>query len=65
MFINAQYNCFHRHSDIKYVMPDEKHAGLDIAILANRRRLYKQGTRTQRDGSVELPETGIQSQRQK
>ena len=36
------YNHFHRHSAIKYVTPDEKHAGLDIAILANRRRLYEQ-----------------------
>jgi putative transposase len=31
------YNHFHRHSGIKYVTPHEKHTGLDIAILANRR----------------------------
>ncbi len=36
------YNHFHRHSGIKYVTPDERHAGLDIAILANRRQLFVQ-----------------------
>ncbi len=35
------YNHFHRHSGIKYVTPDERHAGLDIAILANRRQLLR------------------------
>lgn len=34
------YNTSHRHSAIGYVTPDERHSGLDVAILARRRRTY-------------------------
>ena len=33
-------------TSIKYVTPDEKHAGLDIAILANRRQLLRTSKET-------------------
>jgi putative transposase len=35
------YNTEHRHSAIRYVTPDQRHAGADIAILARRRMLYE------------------------
>jgi transposase InsO family protein len=35
------YNNVHRHSALKYVTPAQRHAGLDIAILAERRRVYE------------------------
>jgi putative transposase len=35
------YNTEHRHSAIRYVTPDQRHAGTDIAILARRKRLYE------------------------
>jgi transposase InsO family protein len=36
------YNAEHRHSAIRYVTPDQRHAGADVAILARRRSLYEQ-----------------------
>jgi len=36
------YNNHHRHSAIKYVTPNEKHAGLDLTILKNRDDVYSQ-----------------------
>jgi transposase InsO family protein len=36
----AWYNREHLHSAIKYVTPDDRHEGRDVAILAARRRLY-------------------------
>jgi len=36
------YNHEHRHSEISYVTPDDRHQGRDIAILANRRQVYEQ-----------------------
>jgi len=38
-FINW-YNEEHFHSGIKFVTPSQRHQGLDIAILANRKRVY-------------------------
>lgn len=35
------YNTEHRHSAIRYVTPDQRHAGADVAILARRRRVYE------------------------
>jgi transposase InsO family protein len=35
------YNTEHRHSAIRYVTPDQRHAGADVAILARRHRLYE------------------------
>jgi putative transposase len=35
------YNTEHRHSAIRYVTPDQRHAGVDIAILARRRHVYE------------------------
>jgi putative transposase len=39
------YNREHRHSAIRYVTPDERHAGADVAILARRHALYEQARR--------------------
>jgi putative transposase len=39
------YNSEHRHSAIRYVTPDERHAGADVAILARRHALYEQARR--------------------
>jgi len=39
------YNGEHRHSAIRYVTPDQRHAGLDGAVLARRRRLYERARR--------------------
>lgn len=33
----AWYNTEHRHSEIRYVTPAQRHAGQDAAILATRR----------------------------
>ncbi len=35
------YNVEHKHSGIKYVTPDERHRGLDVKILANRKSVYR------------------------
>lgn len=35
------YNTEHRHSAIRYVTPDQRHAGADTGILARRRMLYE------------------------
>lgn len=35
------YNEEHRHSALKYVTPVQRHRGLDNALLASRRQLYK------------------------
>ena len=42
----AWYNTEHRHSAIRYVTPDQRHAGADVAILAHRRRLYERVQRS-------------------
>lgn len=34
------YNVDHRHSGIRYVSPEQRHAGLDIGILAARHQVY-------------------------
>jgi putative transposase len=39
------YNTEHRHSAIRYVTPDQRHAGADVAILARRRVLYEHARR--------------------
>ena len=36
----AWYNAEHHHSGIRYVTPDDRHAGRDAAILARRHALY-------------------------
>ena len=41
------YNQEHRHSQIKYVTPEQRHKGEDIDILAQRREVYEQA-KTQR-----------------
>ena len=41
----AWYNTEHRHSAIRYVTPDQRHAGAEVAILARRRRLYERARR--------------------
>lgn len=38
----AWYNSEHLHSAICFVTPDDRHAGRDVEILANRRRVYEQ-----------------------
>lgn len=35
------YNSEHRHSAIRYVTPDERHSGADMAILARRHAVYE------------------------
>lgn len=35
------YNEAHRHSAIRYVTPSQRHCGEDVAILADRKRLYE------------------------
>lgn len=37
----AWYNEEHRHSEIQYVTPGQRHRGEDIAILAERKRVYE------------------------
>lgn len=39
------YNSEHRHSAIRYVTPDQRHTGADVAILARRRALYEHARR--------------------
>jgi hypothetical protein len=34
------YNEDHQHSGIRFVTPAQRHAGLDVAILENRRQVY-------------------------
>ncbi|MDT8364409.1 MAG: integrase core domain-containing protein, partial [Nitrosomonas sp.] len=36
------YNHSHRHSGIKYVTPDQRHRGEDLAILNRRKRVYEE-----------------------
>jgi len=36
------YNHEHLHSAINFVTPDQRHKGLDVAILAQRRQVYEQ-----------------------
>jgi hypothetical protein len=35
------YNSEHLHSAIRYVTPDDRHAGRDAAILAARKTVYR------------------------
>lgn len=37
----AWYNHAHRHSGVKYVTPEQRHKGTDIAILENRKAVYE------------------------
>lgn len=39
------YNSVHRHSAIRYVTPDERHSGLEHAVLARRSALYERARR--------------------
>ena len=41
----AWYNAEHRHSGIRYVTPDERHFGVEKAVLARRHTLYEQARR--------------------
>ena len=36
------YNNEHRHSRIKFITPNQRHQGLDVEILENRKKLYNQ-----------------------
>lgn len=36
------YNKLHRHSGLKFVTPEQRHDGIDIAILEYRKRVYKE-----------------------
>lgn len=38
-FVNW-YNCEHKHSEIKYVTPEQRHSGHDIQILKQRKEVY-------------------------
>lgn len=42
----AWYNAVHLHSAIKYVTPNDRHTGRDIALLAARRVVYATAKRT-------------------
>jgi hypothetical protein len=35
------YNTEHRHSALRFVTPDQRHFGLEGAILSNRERVYR------------------------
>ena len=37
----AWYNHSHRHSGVKYVTPEQRHRGEDMAILEHRKRVYE------------------------
>jgi len=39
------YNREHRHSAIRFVTPDQRHTGQDLAILARRHQLYERARR--------------------
>ena len=39
------YNTEHRHSALRYVTPDQRHTGADLAILARRDTLYERARR--------------------
>ncbi len=39
------YNTVHQHSGIRFVTPEARHSGRDVAILAQRERVYKQAQR--------------------
>jgi transposase InsO family protein len=41
----AWYNTDHLHSGISYVTPHDRHAGHDVAILTQRRRVYERARR--------------------
>jgi putative transposase len=41
----AWYNTEHKHSGIKYVTPEERHAGRDVEILENRCKVYQEARR--------------------
>ena len=41
----AWYNSEHLHSGIKYVTPNDRHEGRDVAILAARHEVYKNAKR--------------------
>jgi transposase InsO family protein len=41
----AYYNTDHRHSAIRFVTPDERHFGLEAAILSHRQRVYQRARR--------------------
>lgn len=36
------YNGEHRHSQLRFVTPEQRHSGADVAILAQRQALYEQ-----------------------
>ncbi len=39
------YNTVHQHSAIRFVTPEDRHSGRDVAILAHREGVYKQARR--------------------
>lgn len=41
----AWYNNVHRHSSIRFVTPEQRHQGHDVAVLARRAQLYEQARR--------------------
>lgn len=41
----AWYNTEHRHSGIRFVTPDERHDGREIAVLAKRNAVYERARR--------------------
>lgn len=43
------YNHEHRHSGIRYVTPQQRHQGDDVAVLAHRRRIYQAAQRRRPD----------------
>lgn len=39
------YNTKHRHSALKYVTPEQRHTGQDVALLEQREKLYEAAKR--------------------
>jgi hypothetical protein len=56
------YNHEHRHSAIRYVTPDERHSGVDVALLARRHALYEQAP-TPKAGALATPDSQLDAHR--
>jgi len=52
------YNNEHRHSRIKFVTPNQRHQGLDVEILENRKNYTKKKEMNIQNDGLEMQETG-------